>query len=83
MKIRNIAADIVFLGPTSLKPKPNESFSIFKNITPDPLSLLAKSLQVSYKIALQLPGDTKIEELPQLFHETLENNGLYFVILGK
>jgi len=77
MKIRNITADIVFLGPTDTRTKPNEPFSIFKNIKPNPLSLLAKSLEVSYKIALQLPGDTKIEELPQLFHESLENNGLY------
>jgi len=76
MKLRNITADIVFLGPTNTRTKPNEPFSIFHHIKPNPLSLLAKSLGVSYKIALQLPGDTKIEELPQLFHQSLENNGL-------
>jgi len=76
MKIQNITADVVFLGPTYEIGNPDEPFSIFKNVQPDPLNLLAKSLEVSYKIAIQFPGDTQLEELPRLFNESLEKYGL-------
>ena len=75
LNIRNITSDVVFLGPTYERDNLDEPFSIFKNVQPDPLDLLAKSLEVSYKIALQLPGDTKLEELPHLFNESLETHG--------
>ena len=75
MTLRNISADVIFLDPSDDRRSKADPFSIFKNIKPDPLTLLAKSLEVSEKIVLQLPGDTEIEELPQLLHQSLEKYG--------
>ena len=76
MTLRNISADVVFLDPSDNRYSKADPFSIFKNTKPDPLTLLAKSLEVSEKIVLQLPGDTEFEELPQLLHQSLEKYGL-------
>jgi len=40
-------------------------------------SLLAKSLQVSHSIALKLPADIEIDELPRLFNTIVDENDIY------
>ena len=72
--------DVVFLGPSDTRKSSNESFSIFKHAEPDLRDLLAKSLEISYCVALKLPGDTNLEDLAKLFHVSLERYGLYIHI---
>ena len=75
--------DVVFLGPSDTRKNQNESFSIFKHAEPDLRNLLAKSLEISYCIALKLPGDTDLDELAELFNVSLEKYGLYSLVLSN
>ena len=68
--------DVVFLGPSDVRTNRNQSYSIFKHAEPDLRDLLAKSLEISYSIALKLPGDTDLDELSELFNVSLEKYGL-------
>jgi len=76
-QLKNLVGDVVFLGPSDMRKNPNEPFSLFKHSEPDLRDLLAKSLEISFNIALKLPGDTNLEELVKLFNVSLERDGLY------
>ncbi len=72
LKIKKIDSDVVFLDPNVIRKDPKEPYSVFKLAEPDIPSLLNKSFQASCRIALKLPHDTDVAELPELFHKSLE-----------
>jgi len=78
LKIKNLHGDIVFLDPSDIRKDPaKEIYSVFNHAEPDLPSLISKALGMSYQIALKLPHDIDITELPELFHTTLEKYGLF------
>ena len=76
LKMKNLHADIVFLDPSDIRKDSKEIYSVFKHAEPDLPSLISKALGMSYQIALKLPHDIDVSELPELFHTTLEKYGL-------
>jgi len=77
LKIQKLTGDIVFLDPSDNRKDKKEPYSVFKNAEPDLPTLLSKSFETSSRIALKLPHDIDVAELPTLFHTTLEKYGLY------
>lgn len=74
--MKRLSGDIVFLDPSDTRKDKKETYSVFKHAEPDLSNLLSKSLETSYCIALKLPHDTDVAELPILFHTTLDKYGL-------
>ncbi len=84
--VKNKHADIVFLNPQNTfadstpmrKAKPNSTpdgtFSLFKHLKPDLLSVVTESFKISQKIALKLPWYTDLNEIAELFHLVLSDS---------
>jgi len=76
-QLKNLVGDVVFLGPSDIRKDRSETFSLFDHSEPDLRDLLPKSLEISFNIAMKLPGDTNLEELVKLFNVSLDRYGLY------
>lgn len=82
LNMKNIVADIIFLNPSHMfttnpdNPEQDQDFSSIKHLKYDIASLIAKSLNISKKVALKLPGFTNLDELAETFHLALKEYGM-------
>lgn len=67
VQIPYTSADIVFINPC-VADKQLENFSIFKHIKSNLVQLLVRSLEITSKVALKLPGNTDLNEIVKLFN---------------
>lgn len=77
VQMTNLNADVVFLNPSICIPdKQTEHFSIFKHLKHDLIQLLTKSLEITPKVAIKLPGNTDLDEVVKLFNIAVNRKNL-------